>query len=205
MRSFGTDPKAAARSGAPVSVKRPWFLIVGPTAVGKSRVAEILAEGLHTEIIVADSRQIYLEMDIGTAKPSLEARGRVPRHLIDLISSDQPFSAGAYKRIAEEKIAEMEKEGKAILIEGGTGLYIKTLLYGLWAGPPADWRLRKALLEKEKEEGEGTLYHMLEEIDPASSGKMHLRDLPKIVRALEVNRLTGRPLSEFHTEHRRNR
>ena len=183
-------------------VGRPWFVLVGPTAVGKTRVAEALAAGLQTDIIVADSRQVYQGMDIGTDKPTPEARRQVARHLIDLVPPDQSFSAGRYKQQAELKIAEMEAEGKGIFIEGGTGLYIKALLYGLWQGPPADWARREVLLNKEKEEGEGALHRMLSRVDPASGWRIHFRDIPKIIRALEVYNLTGRPLSEIHAEHR---
>lgn len=182
--------------------ERPWLAVVGPTAVGKSCVAERLALLLRTEIIVADSRQIYIGMDVGTEKPSLEERRRVPRHLIDLIPPDGSFSAGAYRREAELKIAELEGAGKAIFIEGGTGLYIKTLLYGLWPGPPADRALRETLLRRETAEGEGTLHRTLAGVDPESARRIHFRDLPKIVRALEVHHLTGRPLSVIHAEHR---
>lgn len=180
--------------------KRPWCILVGPTAVGKSRIAELLALEWNTDIIVADSRQIYQGMDIGTAKPSAEARRRIPRHLIDLVPPDASFSAGMYKKRAEEKIASLEKEEKRILIEGGTGLYLKALLYGLWEGPPADWTLRRDLLAREGGE-EGALHRMLAAVDPDSSRKIHPHDLPKIVRALEVYSLTGRPLSGFHEEH----
>lgn len=182
--------------------KRPWFILVGPTAAGKTGVGELLASHLQTEIIVADSRQVYRGMDIGTDKPSPEAQRRIPRHLIDLVPPDGSFSAGMYKEQAELKIAGMEGAGKVIFIEGGTGLYIKTLLYGLWQGPPADWPHREGLVKKEKEEGEGTLHRMLAEVDPVSAQRIHPRDLPKIVRALEVFHLTGRPLSEIHAEHR---
>lgn len=179
----------------------PWFILVGPTAVGKSAIAERLASALGTEIVVADSRQIYQGMDIGTDKPSLEARARVPRHLIDLVPPDQSFSAGMYKKLAEEEIARLSREGKPIFIEGGTGLYIKTLLYGLWEGPPADWDLRRRLLQEE-EKGEGTLHRRLAEVDPAAAERIHPRDLPKLVRALEVYRGVGRPISEVHAAHR---
>ncbi|HLG22883.1 MAG TPA: tRNA (adenosine(37)-N6)-dimethylallyltransferase MiaA [Candidatus Manganitrophaceae bacterium] len=183
------------------SPRPPWFLLVGPTAVGKSAVAERLAPALGTEIIVADSRQIYRGMDIGTAKPSAESRRRVPRRLIDVVSPDQSFSAGAYKKLAEAKAAEMEAKGKAVFIEGGTGLYIKALLYGLWEGPPADWALRQKWAEREKEEA-GTLHRLLAEVDPDAARRIHPRDIPKVTRALEVFHLTGRPLSHFHDRHR---
>lgn len=178
----------------------PWLILVGPTAVGKSAVAEILAEQFQTDIIIADSRQIYQKLDIGTGKPSLEARKRVHRHLIDMIAPDQFYSAGAYKSAARTVIAGLEQEGKNILIEGGSGLYIKALLYGLWEGPPADWAFRETLRVREKTEGEGTLHRDLLQLDPALCAKVHTKDLQKIIRALEVQHLTGRLLSEIHSE-----
>ncbi len=181
--------------------KKPWLVIVGPTAVGKSAIAEHLAQRLHTDIVIADSRQIYKGMEIGTGKPDHAARLRIHRYLIDLVSPDESFSAGTYKKMAETVIAKIEKTGKTVLIEGGTGLYIKALLYGLWEGPPADWVLREKLRQQESDEGEGTLHRHLSEIDPETSKKIHPRDLPKIIRALEVYTLCGRPLSEVHQTH----
>lgn len=204
MVGFASKPCQGGRS-IPASreeKKHPWFILVGPTAVGKSAIAERLASALGTDILAADSRQIYQGMDIGTDKPSPESRARVPRHLIDLVPPDALFSAGKYKKLAEEKIAALSVEGKPIFIEGGTGLYIKTLLYGLWEGPPADWDFRNRLLEEESEKGEGTLHRRLAEVDPAGADRIHPRDLPKLVRALEVYHQVGRPLSELHAEHR---
>lgn len=183
----------------------PWTVIVGPTSVGKSAVAEGVALRFGQEIVVADSRQIYLGMDIATNKPTQEERGRVLRHLIDLIPPDHAFSAGAYQKTAGQIIAQIEQQGRPILIEGGCGLYLKALLYGLWAGPAADPSLRETLQGKEKEGGEGTLHRLLGEIDPAASARISLRDIPKLIRALEVFYLTGTPLSAFHEKHRSSR
>ncbi len=179
---------------------KPWLILVGPTAVGKSAVAEILAAQFQTDIIIADSRQIYQKLEIGTGKPSLDARKRVKRHLIDLIPPDQFYSAGSYKRAAERVIGRLEQTGNNILIEGGSGLYIKALLYGLWEGPPADWEYRESLREREKSEGEGRLHRDLLTVDPILAEKIHTKDLQKIIRALEVKHLTGRLLSEIHSE-----
>ncbi len=183
----------------------PLFLLVGPTGVGKSRIAEEVALSMGAEILVADSRQVYCGMDIGMDKPSLAAQRRVRRHLIDMVAPDAFFSAGAYRRAAEEKIAEMTAARKPFLIEGGTGLYIRALLDGLWEGPPADWELRRQLRAVEEAEGAGTLHRKLAETDPDAARTMAPRDLPKIIRALEVHRLTGRTLSDWHRTHRAKR
>ncbi|MFQ5543363.1 MAG: tRNA (adenosine(37)-N6)-dimethylallyltransferase MiaA [Nitrospiria bacterium] len=182
--------------------KKNRLVIVGPTAVGKTSVSEIIAEKMETDIILADSRQIYQGMEIGTNKPTLASRKKIHRHLIDLIPPDHFFSAGAYKKKADRVIKTMEAAGKTILIEGGTGLYIKALLYGIWDGPPADWDLRKKLLNKEALEGAGTLHKYLLEIDPISGARIHMKDIPRIIRAIEVYVLVNRPLSEIHAEDR---
>lgn len=199
-KSNDPENRAATRRHPPS--EQPWFILVGPTAVGKSGIAERLARSLGTDILVADSRQVYQGMDIGTDKPSAASQARVPRHLIDLIPPDAPFSAGKYKKLAEEKIAALSRKGKPIFIEGGTGLYIKTLLYGLWEGPPADWDFRNRLLQQEREQGAGVLHRRLAEVDPAAAQRIHPRDLPKLIRALEVYHQIGRPISEIHAEHR---
>jgi tRNA dimethylallyltransferase len=158
-----------------------------------------MALTLRTDIIVADSRQVYQGMDIATNKPSAASRQKIRRHLIDLIPPHTPFSAGAYKRAAQEVIVSLEKEEKPILIEGGTGLYIKALLYGLWNGPPKDIALWQTFSDMEKR-GE-SLHQKLIEVDPASAKKIHVKDRYKIGRALEVFYSTGQPLSSFHAQH----
>ncbi|MFQ5588436.1 MAG: tRNA (adenosine(37)-N6)-dimethylallyltransferase MiaA [Nitrospiria bacterium] len=179
---------------------KPWLILVGPTAVGKSAVAERLAECFQTGIIVADSRQVYQRLEIGTGKPDAAARARVQRHLIDFVPPEQVFSAGAYKKAAEAVIAQMSRAGKKVLIEGGTGLYLKALLHPLWDGPPADWTYREMLRQREEDEGAGTLYRELARVDPPLSEDLHVKNLQRIIRALEVHHLTGRRLSEIHAE-----
>jgi len=185
----------------------PLYIVVGPTGVGKSKITHLLALRWKTDILVADSRQIYIEMDIGTNKPTQAEQKEVPRHLIDLISPDQFFSVGIYKQKIEAKISEMAsiKQNKPIFIEGGTGLYIKALVYGLWEGPCSNWKFRSYLTEQETLKGKGTLHRMLVEIDPLSAQKINSHDLRKIIRALEVYHLTGFPLSEVHARHDRSR
>jgi len=179
----------------------PVVFLVGPTAVGKSRVAIPVAKVLETEILTADSTQVYRGMDIGTDKPRLEERDGVPHQLIDLVAPDEPFNVGLYRRAALREIARLHAGGRVPLVVGGTGLYVRALAYGLWEGPPADWGLRRQLLEEEAAHGEGYLWRRLEQVDPALAGTLHARDRNKIVRALEVVVRTGVPLSEWHVRH----
>ncbi|MEK7286463.1 MAG: tRNA (adenosine(37)-N6)-dimethylallyltransferase MiaA [Nitrospirota bacterium] len=179
----------------------PWIVLVGPTGVGKTAVAEQMALALGTDIIAADSRHVYRGLRITTNKPTRLDQKRVARHLINLVSARETFSAGAYKKKAEQAISDLEANEKPILIEGGTGLYIKTLLYGLWESPPKDVLLRQSLIEMEEKEGEGTLHRKLQAIDPASAQKIHFKDQYKLMRALEVFYKTGRQLSHIHAEH----
>jgi len=180
----------------------PWLLLVGPTGVGKSQVAEGVALSMGAEILVADSRQVYCGMDIGMNKPSKVAQRQVRRRLIDLVPPDTLFSAGAYWKIAEATIAEMTAARTPFLIEGGTGLYVRALIDGLWEGPPADWALRQRLRTQEETEGAGALHRQLALRDATAADAIAPRDLPKIIRALEVHRLTGHTLSEWHRAHR---
>jgi tRNA dimethylallyltransferase len=165
-------------------------------------VAISLAQELGTEILTADSTQVYRGMDIGTDKPRPQDRGGVPHRLIDLVAPDVPFNVGLYRRAALGEIARLHGEGRVPLVVGGTGLYARALAYGLWEGPPADWTLRRQLLEEASEaRDEGHLWRRLAEADPALAQSLHPRDRNKIVRALEVAMRTGVPLSEWHRRH----
>lgn len=181
--------------------KKPVIFLVGPTSVGKSRIAIHLARLLSTDVINADSRQIYKGMDIGTAKPTREEMKDVRHHMIDIVGPDDPFSAGAYNKMVSCIISRMHDTGMIPFIVGGTGLYIKAVIYGLWEGPSADWDLRSRLREEESSNGEGYLYGKLSIIDPDSARGMHPRDIVKIIRALEVFYITGKPLAYFHKLH----
>lgn len=181
----------------------PLLVIVGPTASGKSRLAMELADESGSEIISADSRLIYRGMTIGTAKPSIQEMNRVKHHMIDLIDPDRSYSVGEYRKNVEEILGRETDRASSppFILTGGTGLYVKAVLYGLWDGPPADRKLRETLLLRE-EESKGVLYRELCEADALSSSRIHPNDLSKIIRAIEVYYLTGRPLSSFHSEHR---
>jgi tRNA dimethylallyltransferase len=176
-------------------------VIVGPTAVGKSQVGIHLAQAWGTEVLTADSRQVYRGMDIGMDKPTLEERQGVPHRLIDLVPPDQPFNVGEYRRQALMEIERLHREGRIPLIVGGTGLYVRALLRGLWEGPPADWDFRRTLEREASAHGPDVLHRRLVEVDPESAARLHERDLVKIIRALEVHHLLGRPLSEAHRRH----
>jgi tRNA dimethylallyltransferase len=161
-----------------------------------------IAQALGTEILTADSTQVYRGMDIGTDKPRPEEQGGVPHRLINLVEPDAPFNAGEFRRMALTEIARLHAEGRVPLVVGGTGLYIRTLAYGLWEGPPADWGLRRELLEEEAIHGDGHLWSRLANLDPSLAATLHARDRNKIIRALEVTMRTGMPLSEWHRRHR---
>jgi tRNA dimethylallyltransferase len=180
----------------------PVVFLVGPTAIGKSHIAIGIAQVLGTEILTADSTQVYRGMNIGTDKPRPEDRGGVPHRLIDLVAPDERFNAGQYRRAALTEISRLHAEGRVPLVVGGTGLYVRTLAYGLWEGPQADWTLRQTWLAEEATHGEGHLWARLNAVDPCLAATVHPRDRNKIVRALEVERQTGVPLSEWHRRHR---
>lgn len=177
------------------------IIIAGPTASGKSDLAVRLASLYDGEIISADSMQVYRRMDIGTAKPTLDERGGIPHHMIDIIEPDEEFCAARFASLALEKIREMHGRGKNPFVAGGTGLYIKTLTRGIFKGPEADPALR-ANLEKEVEEhGSARLHERLKAVDPAGAAAIHPNNRARVIRALEVYTLSKKPISEFHREH----
>lgn len=179
----------------------PLVAIVGPTAVGKSRIAVRVARALGTEILTADSRQVYRGMDIGTDKPSPSEREAVPHRLIDLVDPGARFNVGAYRRLALAEVDRLHRADRVPLVVGGTGLYVRALIRGLWEGPSADWALRERLVEEERARGLGHLHRRLVQVDPDLAAHLHPRDEAKILRGLEVYLLTGCPLSEWHRRH----
>jgi tRNA dimethylallyltransferase len=181
--------------------QRPLIAIVGPTAVGKSRLACDLAAALDCEILAADSRQVYRGMDIGTDKPSITERQAVPHRLIDLVEPDQPFNTGLYRRLAIASIEAQYDNRRLPLVVGGTGLYVRTLLRGLCPAPPSDPVIRETLRHEIKLHGRDALYAQLVKCDPVTAARLHPSDQSKVLRALEVYRLSGRPLSEFQRQH----
>jgi tRNA dimethylallyltransferase len=180
-------------------VRQCWFL-TGATASGKSQLSLALAEQLNAEILSLDSMAIYREMDLGTAKPSLEARRAVPHYLIDILSPNQAYSVSQYRLAALERIREIHGRRKEVLFVGGTALYLQALLKGIFDGPPADWAFRQAIEEEVQAVGVECLHERLKVVDPLSAEKLHPNDAKRIVRALEVLHLTGQPISHQQRE-----
>lgn len=198
---MATPARAACRLSETQVRFKPVVVMVGPTAVGKSRVAVEVAKAFETEILTADSRQVYRGMDVGTDKPVLEERQGVPHRLIDLVDPDKSFNAGLYRRQAVDEIERLYRNRRLPLVVGGTGLYVRTLLKGLCDAPPADPIVRAALRQESKDQGFDHLYARLVDVDPAAAARLHPRDESKVIRALEVHQLSGRRMSEFQQEH----
>jgi tRNA dimethylallyltransferase len=177
-------------------------ILLGPTGIGKSKLAIEWAEALGGEIISADSVQVYQYMDIGTAKPTPNDRKRVRHHLIDLVPPDQPFHAALYRALGRKTIDQLFQERKPIWIVGGTGLYIKTLTQGLFISPKIDPRVRERLRQEANEKGPDALYERLKEVDGQTALHLHPHDLFRIIRALEVFDSTGTPISFYREQHR---
>ncbi len=176
-----------------------WYL-TGPTASGKTRVGLELAELCGAEIISLDSMAVYREMDLGTAKPTPAECARVPHHLINLVTPVEEFSLSQFVEAAHQAAAQIRDRGNQVLIVGGTPLYLKALLRGVFPGPPADWAFRRQIEEEVRSVGVEALHERLMQVDPLSAYKLHPRDKRRIIRALEVYKLTGRPLSHAQTQ-----
>ena len=171
-------------------------IVIGPTAVGKSRVAVDLALRFGGEVVSGDSIQVYRGFDIGTDKPAADARRGVPHHLIDIVGPEVQFTAADFVREALDAAREIAARGRLPIVAGGTGLYIKALCEGLFPGPGRDPALRAALEAEARERGLEALFRRLEAVDPEYARKIRGRDRVRIIRALEVYAATGRPISE---------
>jgi tRNA dimethylallyltransferase len=174
--------------------------IVGPTAAGKSALALALAERHHAEIVSCDSLQVYRGMDVGSAKATPAERARVPHHLLDVVDPDDSFSAADYARLARQALSSIARRGKPAVVVGGTGLYLRALLGGLFEGPGRDESLRRRLEGLASRFGDERLHRVLTRVDPAAAARIAPRDRVRVVRALEVFRTTGRSLSAHHAE-----
>lgn len=181
-----------------------WFL-AGPTASGKSAVAMKLIHrlrdaGQHPEIVALDSMTLYRGMDIGTAKPTLEDRRTVPHHLFDILNIDEGFTAAEYVVRAARVCDEILGRNGVPIFVGGTGLYLRSLLRGVFDGPPADSEIRDRLKKEAAEFGSESLHARLRDVDPASGDRLPINDLRRIIRALEVYELTGKTLTSWQQQ-----
>src|SRR5687768_5781239 len=176
-------------------MRRPILVMIGPTAVGKTELALALARDCDAEIIGGDSRQIYRLLDIGTAKPSLAQRRVIPHHLIDIIDPDATLNAARYAQLAWGCIRTIEAHGKQPFVVGGSGLYVRALTDGLFAGPGADPSIREGLEAETRSHGLQALHDRLAAVDPAAARRIHPHDRVRIIRALEIYTLTGQPIS----------
>jgi tRNA dimethylallyltransferase len=181
-------------------VFRNALILTGPTGSGKTRLALHLAERLGAEIVSMDSMALYRHMDVGTAKPTPAERRRVPHHLVDVLDPWESGSVAWWLQQAAAACRDIEARGRRVLFVGGTPLYLKALLHGLFDGPPADAALRDRLTREADERGPAALHARLAAADPASAARLHPNDVRRVVRALEVWELTGKPLSAWQTE-----
>lgn len=176
------------------------LIIAGPTGTGKTKTALLLLNRVKAEIISADSRQIYRGMDIGTDKVSRKIRKKYPHHLIDIADPGKVFTVADFKKLAEAVIRDLQEKNKLPIVVGGSGLYIKAITSGIFPGPGANWQLRKRLLLKIEKEGLQNVYAELKRVDPLYASKIHPNDKRRLIRALEVYYLTGKPISEHQGE-----
>jgi len=181
---------------------KPLIAVVGPTAVGKSKLALHLAQRFHADIVSADSRQVYRYMDIGTAKPSLAERTLIPHHLIDIVDPDEPFSLAMFQDLAHRAIDDIQQQNRLPFLVGGSGLYVWSVLEG-WDIPhvPPDAELRQNLEQKAATNGNYALYQELQKADPVAAAKVMPGNVRRIIRALEIYLTTGKQASQLWQKH----
>jgi len=177
------------------------IILTGSTGVGKTALSLSLAQVFNAEIVNADSMQIYRYMDIGTAKPTPEERAIVPHHLIDIKYPDEDYDVSQFKADADRIIKNILTRGKQVLVVGGTMLYLKILIHGIFPAPPVDMALRQRLNQLAKERGREYLHQRLTKIDPEAAKRIKPRDIVRLIRAIEVYELTGKPISWHQKQH----
>lgn len=180
----------------------PAVAIVGPTGSGKTALAMTLAAEFGGEIVSCDSVAVYREFEIGTAKPTREERARVPHHMIDIASPDEEITAGEYARRARVVLNDIKSRRKLPVVAGGTGLYLRALTDGLFAGPERSEELRDRLRERAHQRGSAYLHRMLRRLDPTAASRIHANDTPKVIRALEVRFAARAPITALHEKGR---
>jgi len=172
-------------------------ILLGPTGSGKTALSLALAERFDGEIVSCDSVAVYRGMELGTAKPTREERARVPHHLINVAEPDEPFTAGEYSRRARAALGEIVARGRMPIVTGGTGLYLRALTEGLFAGPARREDLRARLRRSAEGHGSGWLHRLLQRLDAASAERIHANDTAKLIRAIEVCVATRKPMSQI--------
>jgi tRNA dimethylallyltransferase len=178
-----------------VEPAQPLVVICGPTGGGKTSLALQLAVQFSGEIVSCDSVAVYRGMEIGSAKPTLDERARVPHHLIDILEPDQPCTAGDYSRLAREAIAGIAERGRLPIVAGGTGLYLRALLDGLFAAPQRNEPLRAKLRQRAEQKSPAYLHRILTRLDSAAAALIHANDAPKVIRAIEVTLAASQPMT----------
>jgi tRNA dimethylallyltransferase len=185
----------------PVPQQPRLIIICGPTGIGKTATAIDIAEACGAEIIGADSMQIYRHMDIGTAKPTEAERARIPHHMIDIVDPDEPFDAVRFGELARASAAKLNERGIVPLVVGGTGLYIKSFLYGMFESATVDEKIRERLRKEADDLGMDSLYDRLKQCDPVTADRLHPNDSYRILRALETFEATGKSISQYQRTH----
>lgn len=181
------------------------IVILGPTASGKTKLSIELAKDIHGEIVSADSMQVYKYMDVGTAKPDEEEKQGIKHYLIDEITPDREFSVAGFQQLAIKYIDDIINRGKVPIVSGGTGLYIDSLIYNIEFGDTiCDWELREKLKNEALEKGNEYLHNKLKEIDPEAAEKIHMNNVKRVIRAIEVYTYTQKPISMHQEESRKN-
>ena len=173
------------------------IFLIGPTAIGKSRLAVRLSAKINAEIISLDSMQIYRGLDILSSQPSRQMQNKIRHHLLNIVNPDQEFDAASYRELALKKIKEIHKTGKIPLFVGGTGLYLNIVIDGIFKDVKKDQALREKLFAQAAKKGSSFLHNKLRKIDPVAAAKIHPNDTKRIIRALEVYQITGKPISQL--------
>jgi len=201
MKETGPIPSDAISADA---IQNCWFLC-GATASGKTTVGLALARRLGAEIVSLDSMALYRRLDVGTAKPTMAERREVPHHLLDVIDVDREYSLAQYVEAARRSVEDIQARGRSVLFVGGTPLYLKSLLRGIFDGPPADWDLRRVWQRRAAASPPGWLHEQLAAVDPLAAERLHPNDSRRLIRALEVYNKTGRPISDWQQQFERPR
>ncbi len=184
--------------------KTPLIVIVGPTAAGKTDLAIKVAKKLNSEIVSADSMQIYRYMDIGTAKPTMDERQGIPHHMIDIVDPDEAFNVALYQRSAKAAIKKIAEDGKIPILVGGTGLYVNSIIYPMDFTDAVEDPVYRSKLNKILDtHGNQYLHNLLKEVDPDTAARLHHNDTRRVIRAMEVYHLTGKTMMEFKQDYRK--